>query len=338
MPKNYILRTVREEDIEPLYSLTAAEVEPITTLPPNRDYLSRRVHDSIRSLYPVIHEPGPESYLFVLEDTEDGSIHGASAIFARTGGFEAFYTYEIQNHVYKYEPLNVENHLEALHLKLDHKGPSEIGSLYLSPKVRSLGLGKLTSLARFLFIAQFPERFAEEVIVELRGVVNDHGVSPFWEAIGKHFFGCDYMTADSLSAKHDKTFLQHLMPKFPIYIPLLPAEAQEVIGKVHKLTKPALRILEKQGFRYINEVDIFDAGPAYKATTSEITTVKNSQLLPVRIGTPQSPQQCLLANTALNFRATSAAAEITDTHITITQHTADLLETNESNNLRFITL
>ena len=55
-------------------------------------------------------------------------------------------------------------------------------------------------------------------------------------------------------------FIAELMPKHSIYIHLLPESAQQVIGEVHQNTAPAKRMLENEGFRYENYVDIFDAG------------------------------------------------------------------------------
>lgn len=51
------------------------------------------------------------------------------------------------------------------------------------------------------------------------------------------------------------------MPKHPIYTHFLSDEAQSVIGQVHPQTAPARAVLEKEGFRYRNYVDIFDGGP-----------------------------------------------------------------------------
>lgn len=45
------------------------------------------------------------------------------------------------------------------------------------------------------------------------------------------------------------------MPHF--FIP----EARDVIGQVHPQTAPARAVLEKEGFRYRNYIDIFDGGP-----------------------------------------------------------------------------
>lgn len=67
------------------------------------------------------------------------------------------------------------------------------------------------------------------------------------------------------------------MPEHPIYIPLLPQTAQEVIAKVHKNTRPALAMLEKEGFQFKNRIDIFDGGPTMHCPTSEIRTVDESR-------------------------------------------------------------
>ena len=78
--------------------------------------------------------------------------------------------------------------------------------------------------------------------------MDDHGRSPFWDALGKHFFDVDFPNADYLSLVNKK-FIADLMPKHPIYIPLLPKDAQDVIGKVHEQTEPALKLLEAEGLR-----------------------------------------------------------------------------------------
>ncbi len=42
---------------------------------------------------------------------------------------------------------------------------------------------------------------------------------------------------------------------------LVAPEAREVIGVVQRTGKPALRMLEQEGFGYSGMVDIFEAGP-----------------------------------------------------------------------------
>ena len=79
--------------------------------------------------------------------------------------------------------------------------------------------------------------------------------------------------ADSLSMI-DKQFIEDLMPKYPIYLELLPAEAVAVIGRVHEQTKPALAMLESQGFVRTDQIDIFDGGPVVRCETKSISSVQ----------------------------------------------------------------
>ncbi len=96
-------------------------------------------------------------------------------------------------------------------------------------------------------MAEFGDWFKPAVIAEMRGVVDGTGHAPFWEALGRHFFGIDFPLADYLSMK-DKRVIGELMPPHPIYIDLLPREVQGILGEVHPETRPALEILQAEGF------------------------------------------------------------------------------------------
>src|SRR5207244_699397 len=135
--------------------------------------------------------------------------------------------------------------------------------------------GRLLQLVRFLFMAEHPQCFESTVVSEIRGVVDAAGRSPFWDALGQHFFDIDFAEADRLSIVN-KRFIADLMPRHPIYIPLLPKTAQEVIGKPHPESQRAVTNLEAQGFKFNNQVDIFDAGPVMICPRDEVKTVKRS--------------------------------------------------------------
>jgi len=190
-----------------------------------------------------------------------------------------------------------------LHFIEARKKPTEIGTLYLQKEFRGKGLAPLLSYARFLFISLFRQRFASVVIAELRGV-NHEGISPFWEAVGRHFFGFDFSEADDLRLTDPKA-VRALFPRHPIYTILLPREAQEVIGNPHPHTIPAKKILEKQGFKQSDYLDIFDGGPHYYAPTEEIKTIRESQKAPVRelSSTLTSETRAIVSNTKHDFRA-----------------------------------
>ncbi len=305
----FVFRPVRESDLGDLAVLVGRIADGLTSLPENPDFLENKIHESLRSFYPKITAPGPERYLFVLEESASGKVVGTSGVIARVGGFDPFYTYDIRTEPQVYPPLGIDTRTRVLHLKKSHKGPSEISSLFLHPDHRRSGWGKTLSLARFLFMRQRPERFEKSVIAELRGYIGPDGKSPFWEAVGAPFFRKDYYTADILSGLGEKAFIEALMPKHPIYVCLLPEAARNVIGHVHHDTLAARRLLESEGFHTTSEIDIFDAGPLLKAEVRALRTVRAARDAVVASGPaphPGLPRNGIVANAALDFRAIAA--------------------------------
>lgn len=155
---------------------------------------------------------------------------------------------------------------------------SEIISFWLHPDYRGLGLSRSLSLARFMFIAEFKHLFAEEIIAELRGMIDENGKSPFWEALGKNFFGMDFKRADALTAKSGKQFISDLVSREPIYLDLLPLDAQKVVAVEHPDSSPARHLLESQGFKFNNHIDIFDGGPVLSANRDSIKIIADSKI------------------------------------------------------------
>ena len=241
-----IIRPVSPADLDQLYALAGETGYGLTSLPQDRELLANKIIESQESFARLGRKPRGDSFLFVLEDTDTGKAVGTTGIVTKVGGFEPFYAYRIETAVAESEALKVRREVKFLKLVADHNGPCEIGSLVLSPEYRKGENGRLLSLVRFLFIAEHGSRFDPVVIAELRGIIDEAGRSPFWEAIGRHFFETDYYKADYLSGV-DKRFIADLMPKHPIYIPLLPKEARDVIGQVHPQSRPAAKILSGRG-------------------------------------------------------------------------------------------
>jgi len=324
----YLLRPVRESDLDCLHALAASVKGGLTTLPADPRFLENKIIESTRAFDPRVRKPAGEYYLFVLEDTRAGRAVGTAGAIACVGGFEPFYSYEIRTERFSHPPLGIEKQVEVLHLQKNHRGPAEVCSLYLHPEHRRGGIGRLLSLGRFLFMRTFPERFDDDVIAELRGWLDDDDNSPFWDAVGRHFFEKDYTTADFLSGLGNKAFIEALMPRYPIYLTLLPPAVQAVIGKVHRDTEPALRLLLEEGFHRTREIDIFDAGPIVRAPLETIRTVRQTTRRSVHECTavePEAPAQ-LLARPSLDFRACLAPAAIRPNgSAVISRHTADLL-------------
>ncbi len=301
----HVLRPIRESDLSRLVALAKSTGGGLTTLPPEEEFLAERIDASLRAFSPRVKKPGGESYLFALEDSDTGEVVGVSGIASRVGGFEPWYSYEIRAERFTHKPLKVDKDIAVLHLKSDHRGPSEICSLFLRADRRRGGAGRLLSLGRFLFVGAFSKRFTEEIIAEMRGYIDQTGKSPFWEAVGRHFFEFDYYAADVLSGLGEKEFIADLMPRHPLYIPLLAPEVQAVIGRVHHDTEAALALLLREGFTRTNEVDIFDAGPLVRAATAGIRTIRQARTARIRSAAAPATAgvELLLANGALDFRA-----------------------------------
>ena len=119
------------------------------------------------------------------------------------------------------------------------------------------------------------------MLAELRGVIDDDGNSPFWDAIGAKFFGMGFQEADAFNGINGSQFIADLMPKHPIYTALLPEAARAVIGQPHPKGRAALAMLEAEGFQYDDYVDIFDGGPTVTARTDQLRTVRESSVAPV---------------------------------------------------------
>jgi len=301
-----VIRPITLKDLPALEALSQQTGFGLTSLPRDTSLLRRRIRASERGFEKLSDDDRPrgETYLFVLEELSTGRIAGTSGIVAKVGGFEPNYAYRIEKAVHESKMLKVRKEIEVLHLVEEHDGPCEVGSLFLAPEFRRGGTGRLLSLCRFLFMAQFPEYFDPEVIAEMRGVVDSQGRSPLWDALGRHFFDIDYPTADYLSAVN-KRFIADLMPKHPIYIPLLPLEAQAVIGKVHEQTEPAMRMLENEGFSRYGHVDIFEGGPVVRCSLASIRSVRESVLAPVAQITdnPIESESFIISNARQDFRA-----------------------------------
>jgi arginine N-succinyltransferase len=298
-----VVRPVRLDDLDQLFSLIGQAEYGLTTLQVSRELLEDRIRASLQSFNERKGKPAGQPYVFVLEDLTDGSIVGTSAIYSKVGGYEPFYSYEIKKSIHESKQLGIRKEIDVLHLKKEHNGPTEIGSLFLDPEYWGAGHGRLLSMSRFLFMADFLDRFDRSTIAELRGIVNADGRSPVWDAIGSHFFQVEFPKAETLT-NESKSIIADLMPEHPIYIPLLPAPAQQAIGRVHQHTEPALAMLLKEGFRYSGMVDIFDGGATVICETAHIRTVRDSRRGTIdEIATEVDADDQLLSNCSIGFRA-----------------------------------
>jgi arginine N-succinyltransferase len=336
-----IIRPGKVEDLRDIMDMVRYAGFGLTSLPKDRDLIEERIAQS-SAAFSKKRDPSKEtSYFFVLEDREAGRVVGTAAITESVGVGEPFYAYQIRPHVHESPSLGLKKEIPCLHLLTTKGGPCEIGALFVHPDYRKHGHGRLLSLSRFLFVADHLNRFPSEVIAEIRGISDDQGRSPFWEAVGRPFFDMTFPRADYLSAK-DKSFIPQLLPDYPICIPLLPEEARVALGKAHEKTKPALKLLKDEGFEDTDMIDIFDGGPMIKCRIEDVRTIKKSRVLP--LSSPCEPKghdrPWMIAKGRLGaFRAGIAQAiEVGTEGLCLPSSVVDALEMTLGEPVRFVPL
>jgi arginine N-succinyltransferase len=115
------------------------------------------------------------------------------------------------------------------------------------------------------------------VIAELRGWQDADGRSPVWEAIGRQFYEMEFQEADRTGALTGNQFIADLGPRYPLYMSLLPDDAQAALGRPHDDGRPALEMLIAEGFHAGDYVDIFDGGPTVVADIDAVETVREAR-------------------------------------------------------------
>ena len=271
-----LIRPVTQKDHGEILKLAQQAGIGFTSLPPDARVLEEKIANAVGSFHGKPRHEKEENFLFVLEDDERGQIVGSTGLYTHVGLSRPFYSYKLSTIVQASQEVGVYSRQQVLHMVNDYTGASELGSLFLVPDYRRDGLGRFLSRCRYLVIADFPHLFSDIVISEIRGVQNAGAESPFYNNLARHFFKMDFKKADYINATIGSQFIADLMPKYPIYVNLLPQEAQEVIGQPFEGSRPAKHMLESEGFRHEGYVDVFDAGPTMQAECREIRSVRLS--------------------------------------------------------------
>ncbi|MFE8070783.1 arginine N-succinyltransferase [Marinobacteraceae bacterium S3BR75-40.1] len=340
-----VIRPIRSSDLADLMDMARDAGMGLTSLPPDEGVLSGKIKRSEQSFAQDV-APEHAKYFFAMEDLAANRCVGICGIEARVGLDEVWYNYRLSTSVNASRELGVYVQNATLYLTNDMTNCSEICSLLLHRDWRKDGNGPFLSRARFLFLADFADLFSDKIFAEMRGVSDEQGNSPFWNSLGSRFFNMDFHRADVLTGLGDKSFIAELMPKHPIYVPLLQPEAQEVIGRVHDHTRPALHMLETEGFNFNGLVDIFDAGPVIEAFTRNIRCVRESDKRYVMVSKqatrdPVPPEeQIMVSNRSFSdFRVITVPKDRvrTDT-ISLTREEAEALALASGDIVRFVAL
>lgn len=273
------IRAARESDLAALYEMAKLTGGGFTNLPPDRKSLRAKLERSAAAFARDDDVLADDLFVLVLENSATGEVRGTCQLFGRVGQVAPFYSYRIGALTQYSKELERTFRADMLTLSTDLEGSSEVGGLFLHPNERAGGLGMLIARSRYLFIRRHRARFADRILAELRGIIDEAGGSPFWDGVAGRFFGMNFQEADQFNAINGNQFIADLMPKHPVYTAMLTETARAAIGLPHPNGRAAMRMLETEGFSWESYIDIFDGGPTMTARTDQVRSVRDAREL-----------------------------------------------------------
>jgi arginine N-succinyltransferase len=136
-----------------------------------------------------------------------------------------------------------------------------------------------------------------------------------------------------------REFIPKILPTHPIYTCLLSPETRKVIGEAQENSKPALHLLETEGFTKTSLIDIFDGGPIISCPRNSIRSIRDSCFATVEKIVAQPPESVpyLVTNNSLDFRACQATLGMKGSNLTIDEKVAQALNVKIGDTLRYVT-
>lgn len=348
----FVIRDARPDDLDDLYRL--AKQTFFINLPPDRDIIAGKLDQSRRSFAAVAQsfrgsgqggsgqagasprsspkfaplKPGAkphsagistltaesELFVFVIEDTADGTVVGTSQVIAHFGGSgQGRVFFELSERKRASTSLKMGLTHQVGTMGTDESGPTEVGGIIINHAFRRRRLGRFLSFVRFHLIGLFPDRFGERVIAEMLGPIDSRGYNPFFEKFTRRFIPYEWDAIYRFSQR-SREFVTGLMPSEPVYLTVMEPDVAMHAGEVSEATRPARHILESIGFAYHNRIDPLDGGPHLEADTATILPVRSTS--PVSFApnanTPAEPApRTVIASTLTesgSFRAIWATA------------------------------
>lgn len=114
-----VIRPVERSDVSALMQLASKTGGGLTSLPANEATLSVRIERAIKTWQGELPK-SEQGYVFVLEDSETGTVAGICAIEVAVGLNDPWYNYRVGTLVHASKELNVYNALPTLFLSNDH--------------------------------------------------------------------------------------------------------------------------------------------------------------------------------------------------------------------------
>lgn len=333
---SFVIRAATPDDLQAIYEMAKLTGGGFTNLPADRKSLEGKIERSTTCFAREDDDLRDELFVLVLENTETGEIRGTCQLLTQVGQKWPFYSYRLSTLTQHSAELGRTFRAEILSLVTDLEGSSEVGGLFLHPNERAGGLGMLLARSRYLFIGLHRARFADRILAELRGIIDDAGDSPFWDSIAGRFFGMSFDEADTFNALHGNQFIADLMPKHPVYVAMLSDSARHVLGRPNVSGRAAMRMLENEGFAHENYVDIFDGGPTMTARTDQVHSIRNARDARVAAMGEGVTMSLVASGRLADFRCAYGKVADGAEGVTLDPATADVLRVGAGDAVRWI--
>jgi arginine N-succinyltransferase len=155
----------------------------------------------------------------------------------------------------------------TLQLGNDQTGRSELCDIACAPglseDLQAMALQRLLDEA-LMHAGAHPQRFGSRLVVELAGLRDAAGRSPFWLGLGAHFCPRDPAEAQAQLGAAWRSHLASLLPRQLLYLSFLDESAQAAVGQAGAAAQTALRALQARGFAAGQHVRIDDGGPIWE--------------------------------------------------------------------------
>ena len=167
--------------------------------------------------------------------------------------------------------LGLVHRLHTLQLGNDLTGASELADLAWDRD--TLDLPASASVLRGLLdgalqrVAHDREGYAARLIVELPGLRDAAGQSPFWHGLGRHFYSGDPEAAARRLGPDWLCHVAALLPRQPVYTSFLCDAAQAAVAQVDPAAQVLVDLLHQLGMRYKHHIHIADGGPVFECAT-----------------------------------------------------------------------
>lgn len=293
----YAIRPVRIADLEGIFNLSLLAGTGLTSLQPDIVFLEALIAKSEAS-FARPDQTKSQLFLLVMEAFDTGEIVGCASIktcvgtddfmcadFATEGG----------------SPADAEN----LILKRTLEGFTEVGSLYLRADHRASGAGRFLARARYTLMATRQQLFGQPIVAQLRGWSDEEGRAPFYDEIWSGRLRMTYQQSDARLAREGAQFILDAFEGLEIDRRSLSVSAASAIARPHPTAAGALKLLEEEGFRQADLIDLADGGPIMIGQIGTLSSLQTARPVSLMNRHPAQPgRNGMLSNASFSgFRA-----------------------------------